>query len=216
MGLPVLEGAFRVQLLFAGGVSTRPWSTKFDYTQPEPVVAPGAVADVAAAFRTALDASWTTGSTTLRSVFGNEMALNAIRVYALSDPLQGVEVTPVNPITGTGTANRTPGEVAIVTSLRTNLLGRRYRGRQYWGSIGATGGISVSTGIVAPAAQTALAGFVDRLRVVDLGESDMLLSVLSTAPLPTPVPDRPPATGQVVTSVTVDTYPDTQRRRGPR
>nr|CRY96621.1 hypothetical protein [uncultured prokaryote] len=211
MGTPVLLDGYRAQLLFSAPLGGRPWSTKFDYVQTSgDEASPEKMAEV---FTDALDTQWNTPTGTLEmsDMIQSACDLTAIRVYQLTDPLQGVENAPPGTITTAG-VDSMPAEVAMVASLRTAKLGRRYRGRQYWGGL-AEPVYGVEFGIMNTGYREMLATFVDGMRLIGDLDVDFQMAVISGQGLDI---DRPPGLATAVTSVLVDAFPDTQRRRGGR
>lgn len=140
----------------------------------------------------------------LLGYIGNIGSLDTVRTeYRESGVLlQAAEATGV-PIPGTGTATRPP-QVAVVCSLLTGRPGRSYRGRIYWP---ATAGPTLGTnGMMAPSLAVTMAGqFAEALP--QFGERsfgyDLMPGVYS------PKLDE----FTVVSSVSVGTALDTQRRR---
>jgi hypothetical protein len=210
MSIPLLINGFRVQMLWSAQNGGRPWSTKFDYVQVE-----GGSTDIgslAAAFLAKLETTWTgTASGGLRSNFASTTLLQVVRFYRLVDPLQGFDLPPTTSKSGAATT-LLPAEVAVVASLRTPFLGRRFRGRQYWGGL-STNAVNNTTGRINGLFRTDLQDFVSGFGVLEAGTNTFVHSVISgqgsTAP-------RPPGLANPVTQVLVDAFPDTQRRRGGR
>lgn len=123
--------------------------------------------------------------------------LDEIRYTILDGTSATTVVTHIVPATGTGT--RLPDEVAFVLTLRTATRGRRFRGRQYLPpketSMLTAGLVSSST--AAPYVAQA-AGFLSDLGSISWvwGVASYLTSVITP-----------------ITQVTMDPYPDVQRRR---
>jgi hypothetical protein len=212
MGIPFLPQGYRVQLLWSAQDGGRPWSTKFDY-QALADFNPTAEA-VANEFAAQLATSWVGTSTAgLKSNFASSTALQTIRVYSLGQPdvLFGFERAPTGTIAG-GASTVLPAETAVVASLRTNVLGRRGRGRQYWGGLSNIA-VSSASGAVRATFRTELVTFVDSFRELSVGAGTIRHVVISTAGF---TGDRPTGASRDVTQVLVDAFPDTQRRRGGR
>nr|CRY97715.1 hypothetical protein [uncultured prokaryote] len=211
MGTPVLLDGYRAQLLFSAPRGGRPWSTKFDYVQTSGTEA--SPAQMATVFADALDVHWNTefGSREMRNVIQSGCDMVGIRVYQLTDPLQGVEIPVPVTVTTSGLGSQ-PAEVAMVASLRTDFLGRRFRGRQYWGGLAAEAYDS-DTGLLASVSRAAVVGFVDAMRLIGDLDRDFQMVVISGQGLDI---DRPPGLATAIKNVLVDSFPDTQRRRGGR
>lgn len=210
MGTPQIDNGYRVLLLWAAQPGGRPWSTKFDYVD-EPEAGPLEPVDVAEAFATQFASAWGGGGTSVAQYFHETAQLDTVRVYRLTDPLTGAEVAGPTIVDGTGTTVL-PAEVAAVSSLRTPFLGRRFRGRQYWGGL-APAAVDSATGQLAAGFRSALAELVEDMGTMVVESVDLRHAVISSG---SSTADRPPAIGTVVTQVIVDQFPDTQRRRGAR
>lgn len=210
MGTPLLIDGYRALLLWSAQPGGRPWSTKFDYVQ-NTGAAPAPVEEVAEQVAGTFSNLWTTGGTSLRNNFATGTSLQGVRVYRLTNPLTGVEIPPPSAVAG-GQAAVLPAEVAVVASLRTNFLGRRFRGRQFWGGLSSAGPIT-TTGQVSQTFRDQLTTLVEGMGFIATDDWSIVHSIISGQGLDIA---RPPGLATPITSVTVDQFPDTQRRRGAR
>lgn len=147
---------------------------------------------------------------TLSAEFSNDIGLNAITAHNLDVP-NGEKVTlPVSPAIVGGSVNEAvSNNVAIVTSFRTALTGRSFRGRAYHAGLAES---MVTDNVIDPAKTArmvdAYVDLIDRLAVENL-----LFVVASFQSGGTP---RGTGLATPVSSIIVNARVDTQRRRLPK
>lgn len=148
-------------------------------------------------------------STNQRPNFTTSMFLERVVATDVSVPdgLQVVrDVSP--PVAGTATGATAPNNVAIVLSKRTGFSGRSYRGRTYYAGIAAA---EVADNILSSALVTALLVDATALSAA-LGSAGYTWVVASFQENGVP---RTTAVTKPITSFTMDSRIDTQRRRLP-
>ena len=139
----------------------------------------------------------------------NQCALHTIRARDLTTQNAQELIHTVSPaISGTNTANPAPNNVTIATAMRTGKAGRSYRGRSFW--IGVTDSMYSANNIVS-ALQTAILAAYGALQS-SLNTASTPLVVLSRHTGGAP---RGSGIGTAVTSFSMDTVMDSQRRRLP-
>lgn len=148
---------------------------------------------------------WDTGA---KVAFSSQIALTRITVVnqdTANAPSSTLVVSP--PIAGGGGAVSAPNNAACVATLRTDLRGRNYRGRMYFGGI-PTGSITDSI--------TLLLAFTTSL-ITQLGNLKTAIEALGAIWVVVSkfVNKLPRASGlkTPVSAITVDQYIDSQRRR---
>jgi len=116
-------------------------------------------------------------------------------------------------VPGTGVGNPLPNQNAACITLRTNFVGRSYRGRVYLAGFIVTQ--NSAAGAIVAGLNTACVTFLQNVQT-DMGAQGITLGVLSR-PRPAGPGGVPPAWAGLITPVTAimarDTVWDTQRRR---
>lgn len=143
----------------------------------------------------------------LRSMLGSTSSITGIRIYnyqSTTDPANALGQSTSAAVAGSGTVIL-PFQSSLVYTLRTQVPGRRTRGRMYWpfltATMLATG--QISTSVVTLAARAS-------------SFADMLNALCAAGPSGTHIPvivSKAGGTVTPVTSVRVGNIMDTQRRR---
>lgn len=145
--------------------------------------------------------SVTTGGHVMEAQISNNFQIGRCTLRDISVENQAEHSsTLANPVVGTNTSDPLPLQTALVTTFRTALAGRSYRGR--WYGLGYAEGTNTSLGVAQPALITAQQGMWAHLRAV-IQVSGWRLCVASHT-LGTSLP---------VISHDTNTRWDTQRRR---
>lgn len=156
-------------------------------------------------------ASW--WGNNIDSLVPNTLSLDSVTATDLSaGGPPGVIYTTGLPNTGGSTNLQLPNQCTVVISLRTSLRGRSYRGRIYHVGIGEP---DVDGSTVNSTFRQLLLNAYDNLLLLtgDTGEPDYQIAVLSYY---SGGALRPEPVATPVTSMSVDSRIDTQRRRLPR
>ncbi|MBE0672788.1 MAG: hypothetical protein IH588_19595 [Anaerolineales bacterium] len=144
---------------------------------------------------------------TMKTLYSAQLSLVAVEATALNiDPqLQVIDVSGL-PITGTVAFDSMSANVSVVASLRTNFIGRSYRGRIYLPPPVESG---VALNEISAGTQTAYKAAIEQL-IADWATDNVALGILSCVQEGVAID---PGIFTQVTSVVVNTRVDTQRRR---
>lgn len=194
--------------------SVEQWSTSVAYgivgLSPD---TPDQATTDAMATRISTAVNTTSLGASLLGAMSTSCTIDIIRVERRAEDetvLNVAEVLRGTPVTGTGTASKTPQD-ALVLSLRTATPGARGRGRMYWPALGAS--LNGSFQITSPSSAGAAAGAKTLLQAINTAIDGVYSDAASALRGALSVRSGTDHVCRNVTSIQVGSILDTQRRR---
>ena len=151
------------------------------------------------------------GNATIKGLYPTTWSVIECRCVDLSEEFgPAVTLTPGSAIVGTRAGAQLPNNCALVLTKRTDLRGRSFRGRMYFGPLTEA---DVTGNVVAGATVTSIVSNMQGLKdLTDAGSVHHFMQVLSMRGSGLP---RPAGLATQVNNLTSDGVLDSQRRRLP-